>query len=235
MRWTVLLLVWTLALPAVAQESTPATPATQPVITDAQLDEALTHAFAETSGPRFVEPLRSVAPRFREVPVSTQPGAAQWHKVTLNARGRQLDAIRFRVPEGEPRAMAWAFIPPANLGGWYILPLSGEMEGFKEFWRPSAQRVLGKKAPAGAKQVLLQLLPASSLKPGEEYILWFRLKDANPAPLYVTIALPPADENAEPLSEPEVVKTLGLTPEGDDLGAVDLDAPAPQPAATTAP
>jgi hypothetical protein len=133
------------------------------------------------------------------------------------------------VPEGEPRDMAWAFIPPENLAGWYILAVAGETEGFKEFWRPGAMSVLGKKAPAGAKQVLLQTLGSSSLKPGGEYILWFRFRDEKPAPLYVAIGLPPAAET--PLDQAAVTKALGLTRDGDDLGAVDSDAPATQPAA----
>src|SRR5688572_3939536 len=195
MYWKIVLFAAALVLarPARAQEAQPTTqPTTQPVVTDAQFDEAMTRAFAETTGERFAEPMRSVAPRFREVPVSTEAGKALWHKVTLNSRGRQLDGIRFRVPEGEARDMAWAFIPPANVGSWYILPTSGEMEGFKQFFQPGIESVLGKKGPAGAKKVILQSLPAANLKPGGEYILWFRFSDDKPAPLYVAITMSPA-------------------------------------------
>src|SRR5687768_11830128 len=101
---------------------------------------AATAAAAETQGAAFTTPLQSVAPRFREVPTSPEPGKPLWHKLTLNARGKKLDAVRFRVPEGGPRGMAWAFIPPANLGGWYIIPTAGEMNGgFKSFFRPGAR------------------------------------------------------------------------------------------------
>ena len=146
-----------------------------------------------------------------------------WHKLTLNARGKKLDAIRFRVPEGEQRGLVWAFIPPANLGGWYIIPTAGEMDGFKKFFRPSAQKVLGAKAPEGSKQVLLQSLGAAHLKPGGEYLLWFRFRDEKPAPLYLTIALPAGGEDADRFDEAKIVKALGLTPEGTDLGAINLD------------
>ena len=192
-------------------------------ITDAQLDEALTAAAAQTQGEAFTKPLQSVAPRFREVPVSAEAGAARWHKVTLNGRGKKLDAVRFRVPAGEARGMVWAFVPPANLGGWYILPTAGEMQGFKKFFRPSAQKVLGKKAPEGSRQVLLQTLDAANLKPGGEYIVWFRFKDEKPAPVYLAIALPAGGEDVEEYDEGAVIKTLGLTAEGTELGEVDLD------------
>ena len=210
---------------AVALAAFAADPSAKVEITDAQFDKALTAAAAETQGAAFTKPLQSVAPRFREVPTSPEPGKPVWHKLTLNARGKKLDAIRFRVPEGDARGMVWAFVPPANLGGWYIIPTAGEMDGFKKFFRPSAQKVLGAKAPAGSKQVLLQSLGAVHLKPGGEYLLWFRFRDEKPAPLYLTIALPPGAKDADGFDEARIVKTLGLSSEGTDLGAIDLDSP----------
>jgi hypothetical protein len=220
--WPVAVLALTLAAPAALA----ADPAAGPEITDKQLDQALTAAAAQTQGAAFTTPLQSVAPRFREVPTSPEPGKLLWHKLTLNKRGKKLDAIRFRVPDGEARGMVWAFIPPANLGGWYIIPTAGEMDGFKRFFRPGARQVLGAKAPEGAKQVLLQSLGAAHLKPGAEYLLWFRLRDEKPAPLYVTIALPADARDADAFDEARIVKALGLTREGTDLGAIDLDPPA---------
>ena len=216
--WPVALLALLVPFAAWAAE-----PAPGPDITDAQFDKALTAAEKEKQGPAFTTPLQSVAPRFREVPVAPEPGKPLWHKVTLNARGKRIDAVRFRVPEGEPRGMAWAFIPPPNLAGWYIIPAAGEMEGFEKFFRPSAQKVLGAKAPEGAKQVLLQSLGAANLKPGGEYLLWFRFRDDKPAPVYLTIALPPAAVDADKWDEARIIKTLGLTRDGSDLGAIDLD------------
>ena len=97
------------------------------------------------------------------------------------------------------------------------------MDGFKKFFRPGVQKVLGAKAPEGAKQVLLQSLGAAHLKPGGEYVLWFRFRDDKPAPLYLTIALPPAAADADKWDEARIVKTLGLTREGSSLEATDLD------------
>lgn len=215
-----------LALGLAAAVAWAADPAAESAISDEQFDKALAAAAAEKQGPAFTGPLQSVAPRFREVPVAPEPGKPLWHRLTLNGRGKKIDAVRFRVPEGEERGMAWAFIPPANLSGWYILPTAGEMNGFKKFFRPSAQKILGPKAPAGAKQVYLQSLSATHLKPGGEYLLWFRFRDDKPSPLYLTIALPPGGEDADQFDEARIVKTLGLTREGSDLGAIDLDPPA---------
>ena len=217
--WPAAVLVLAAVTAAAAAE-----PAAGKAVIDEQFDKALAAAEAQKQGPAFTGPLQSVAPRFREVPAAAEPGKPRWHKVTLNSRGKKIDAVRFRVPEGEPRGMAWAFVPPANLAGWYILPASGEMkQGFRKFFRPGARQVLGAKAPPGAKQVLLQSLGADHLEPGGEYILWFRFKDEKPAPLHLTIALPPAAEDADKFDEAKIIKTLGLTREGTDLGAVDLD------------
>ena len=209
-----------------------ADPATHPAadVTDAQLNAALTAAEAAKEGEAFTGPLQSVAPRFREVVATTQPGQAAWHKVTLNTRGKKLDAVRFRVPEGEPRDLVWAFLPPPTLASWYVLPATGAMDGFTQFWRANASTVLGKKAPPGANRVLLQALPAKNLKPGGEYLLWFRYKDETPAPLYLAVGLLPASPDVVDQGQAGVIKGLGLTRQGDDLGVVDLDAPATQPA-----
>ena len=225
MPWLIALLA---CLPGVAGGQ----PTTKPTVSDAQFDEALAAAEKQESGPSFTGPLQSVAPRFREVPVSTEPGKGVWHKLTLNTRGKKIDAIRFRVPEGEPRDLVWAFLPPETMVGWYILPTVGEMKGFQQFWPRSARGTLGKKAPAGVDQVMLQSLGAKHFKPGQEYLMWFRFKDDKPArPLHLAIALLPAAADLEDQEEAAVVKGLGLTREGDDLTAVDLDAAA----TTTAP
>ena len=210
-----------------------AEPATNPAadVTDAQLDAALTAAEAAKEGEAFTGPLQSVAPRFREVVPTTQPGQATWYKVTLNTRGKKLDAVRFRVPEGEPRDLVWAFLPPPTLTTWYILPTAGSMDGFTQFWRANASTVLGKKAPPGASRVLLQSLPAKNLKPGGEYLIWFRFKDETPTPLYLAAGLLPASPDVIKQGQAGVIKGLGLTRQGDDLGMVDLDAPTTQPAA----
>jgi hypothetical protein len=186
--WPVAVLA--LALAAVAASA--ADPESGAGVTDARLDEALAAAAAQTQGKAFTGPLQSVAARFREVPTSPEPGKPLWHRLTLNARGKKLDAVRFRVPGGEKRGMAWAFVPPANLSGWYIIPTSGEMTGFKKFFRPGARQVLGAKAPEGARLVYLQSLGAAHLEPGAEYLLWFRFRDDKPVPLYLTMLSRPA-------------------------------------------
>jgi hypothetical protein len=42
--------------------------------------------------------------------------------------------------------------------------------------------------------------------------------------VYLTIALPPGAVDADKWDEARIVKTIGLTREGADLGATDLDA-----------
>src|SRR5687768_3793174 len=80
-----------------AQESS--TPAAS--ISDEAFDAALAKAASSEPGSAdFVAALQSVAPRFAAVEPATQPASGTWHNVALNARGKKVDAFRFRVPEG---------------------------------------------------------------------------------------------------------------------------------------
>src|SRR5688500_16518642 len=81
------------------------------MVTDQQFDAALSTAFEilEKDPTKFVATLQPVAARFDVVEPALETKDATWRPVTLNARGKKLDAFRFTVPAGEPRDLVWAF------------------------------------------------------------------------------------------------------------------------------
>jgi hypothetical protein len=230
-HWLPLLLGVLLIAVIAPAPTTGAEPTTRPV-TDKELDAALDIASREQLGEDFDGLIQSVASRFPLVTVSTEPGQSVWNRLNLNSRGKKVDGFRFRVPAGEPRDMLWAFISVDLRYEWYILPLSGKTEGFNRnsYYKP--QDVLGDRAPAGSKDLVLQSLPASSLKPGDEYLVWIRLRHAKPRATYVAINLLPAAEDPTTIEAPEhIARSLGLSRAGDPIAVIAVDvAPTTQPA-----
>ena len=162
---------------------------------DEAFDAALGKAAAAKVGEAdFRESLRSVALRFSQVKASSEPGKGEWSELTLNARGKRVDAIRVRTPAGEKRDLVWAVTLPKSLDRWYIMPVEGEMEGFRNFWKADGAALFGKDAPDELKQQsgVIQTLEAKRLEPGKEYLIWFVFKDDQPAPTWLTLSfLPP--------------------------------------------
>src|SRR3712207_575813 len=73
-------------------------------LTDAAFDAALAEAYgAKPDGKGFIPAVQKAAPRFRLLDAATEPGKGEWTVVTLNARGKRIDGVRFRVPEDERR------------------------------------------------------------------------------------------------------------------------------------
>lgn len=189
---------------ALADEAT-----TQPAaVTDDAFDAALEKAAsAEPGSEEFVAALQSVAPRFEAIQPSTEPGAGAWNKVTLNARGKRVDAIRFRVPEGERRDLFWALSFPKSMDRWYIAPAEGPAgQGFSSFQRAQPARLFKEKPPQDYVGIL-QALSAEHLEPGREYLIWFMFKDEKPADVFVAMALLPATDDPSDLA---TYKALGL-------------------------
>ena len=186
-------------------------------ISDEAFDAALqTAAAAKTGEADFRDALRSVAPHFALVEASTEPGKGEWADLTLNARGKRVDAIRVRTPAGERRDLVWAFAVPKALDRWYIMPVDGDMQGFKNFWNASAPELFGENAPKLDRGGVIQMLDAKRLEPDKEYLIWFTFKDDQLAPTWLTVSLlAPGKSNQK-----AAAKSLGLP------RAVPADTPA---------
>lgn len=213
-----------LATTGVAQ--TPATrPATTQAISDAAFEAAIESAMRRQLHDRgFEEILQSVASRFPLVTVSTEPGHSIWNKVTLNRLGKQVDAFRFRTPPGEARDMVWCFLCNDLRYEWYIIPVSGQMTGFRRNWYYKPEPILGNRVPKGIKDLVLQSLDAASFQPDTEYLVWMEFRHAKPMPTYLAINLLPAAKDPATIEAPDyILRSLGLSSMGPAIDAIAID------------
>jgi hypothetical protein len=207
------------ALRATAAADEPATrpdqPATAPSVSDEQFHAALIAAgqIPNLEKPNalstFNQLIRSVAMKFAEARVSTEPGSPNWQVFELNKFGAAIDAVRFHTPADGTRELHWAFIlGDDRLDSWYIVRADGEMQGFDNYFEYEPQTVVGVHVPGDA-QFIAQDLPAARLVPDKDYILWFRFNGDRPAKTTIAVSLvtpPPAASEA-----PAILKTLGIT------------------------
>ncbi len=108
---------------------------------------------------------------------------------------------------------------------WYILAVDGQpMKGFARNWYYPPRTILGERAPAEAKDLVLQTLPASCLRPGAEYLVWIKFHHEKPMPLYIAINLPPAANDPATIDAPDhIVRALGLSGIGDKITGIPVD------------
>ncbi|MDB5295255.1 MAG: hypothetical protein JWO31_1238, partial [Phycisphaerales bacterium] len=163
-------------------------------------------AAGEAGGPHepaVAAAVRAVAAEFPELRVADGPGRAEWNRVTLNRTGAGFDCVRFRAPAAGPRDLRWARIyGPAGNASWYIMRVEDRpVDGFRDFCMPTEARYLtNARGPGdgGRHRAILQDLPAASLTPGAEYLLWFRFASAYPARVSIAVTfVPPADRKPD--------------------------------------
>jgi hypothetical protein len=120
--------------------------------------------------------------------------------------------FRFKVP---PRAnhedLLWAFVQPGDLKEWYIVPQTGEMDGFTNFYYTSKGDYLGAEPlmPLNASHLNIQYLNGDSLKDGQAYLIWFGFGRVNPRVMSLMFTFTNFDPgDPHPLRESE--KTLAM-------------------------
>lgn len=171
------------------------------------------------------EPYRSVpgrlqarATEFPLVPVTSGDQPLQIVAVALNERpevfpnGQAFDAIRFRAPDRPNHDLVWAFVAPKAWLHWYILPVEGSMQGFRN-WLDADRAYAGLELGAD-DALVLQTLSADRLKPGAEYLIWFSRQKHEPgevARLRLALRFAPAKADGDEWDHEAVEKTLGLT------------------------
>lgn len=142
----------------------------------------------------FVTTLQGVAGEFAEVKPEEATKPKAFEKVTLNADGQKLDAIRFKTPAGKANFdLNWEFVYPKDGGvkGWNIIAREGTVDGFKTFSSKANFAEKGVDLPKENKQVT-QKLTGGKLKPETEYVIWFTFDGDKPADVHVRLALTPA-------------------------------------------
>lgn len=152
--------------------------------------------------PQFERLVRKLGPTFHEVPYNEKFGTNRFVKVVLNQKGGGFDGIRFKAPASGNRELVWVFGYPktAALSNWYILDMKEPMEGFSSFVASDgpAGVPLDEFAPWGRLKAdhvsVTQSLTGRRIKPGHEYVIWFRFEDAKPVDLFVALNLLNADQ-----------------------------------------
>jgi len=164
------------------------------------------------NGRQFEEATQAAADAFTKVELKESGSTEKFLQVMLNQHGTGFDGIRFTVPKGEARDLAWAFAGlqrniPSN---WYVLPRTGKMKGFRQFFRggPGIRDVPWEESVT-PYQVFVQPLTGGELKQEQEYLIWFQFYDQRPKDLYVMLKLVPV---GTPIDSPSAVHAqLGLS------------------------
>lgn len=164
------------------------------------------------TGQAFTRATQAAADAFTPVELKPSGGTEQFVRVTLNQHGTGFDGIRFTVPKGEARDLVWAFASlPRNVpSNWYNLARTGEMPGFRQFFRggPGMKGVPWEETLI-PYEIYVQPLAGGVLKPEQEYLIWFQFYDARPKDLYVMVKLVPVGTTINSIAA--VHSQLGLS------------------------
>ena len=162
--------------------------------------------------------LQARAAEFPLVPVTTGDEPAKIVTVALNEHpevfpnAQAFDAIRFRTPDTPGLDLVWAFIAPKAWLHWYILPVEGSMQGFRN-WLDADRAYAGFGLDAG-DALILQTLPAENLKPGADYLIWFSRKNHVPGEaitLRLALHFAPGKDDPRDWDHEAVEQALQLT------------------------
>jgi len=100
--------------------------------------------------------------------------------------GKKYYGFRFNVPPRTNREdLVWSFVlpEPPSFTGWYILPQTGRMEGFENYFYIERNIFPDEDAltPSNGSRLILQSLSGDALENGQSYLIWFGFKGGNPA------------------------------------------------------
>jgi hypothetical protein len=98
--------------------------------------------------------------------------------------------FRFKVPKRKVQEdLVWAFGAPSERHFWYIIPETGDMAGFEEFFRERRASYEGLAAlfpnPSKGKEMVIQRLSGDSLEDDKCYLIWFAFGSQKPARISV--------------------------------------------------
>lgn len=128
-------------------------------------------------------------PFFTPAPATNAPAQLDFHVLTLNQplviEGVNLYGFRFKVPKRAAReSLVWAFGAPSVRHFWYILPETGSMPGFEDFFRQPRAAYEGLPplfpTPPGGKELVIQYLSGDLLEDDKSYLIWFAFGPQKP-------------------------------------------------------
>lgn len=143
------------------------------------------------------------------------PAKLDFHTIALEQPvvidGVNFYGFRFRVPKRKAQEdLVWTFVEPGPRHFWYIVPQTGSMAGFEDFFREarSAYGDYYHLFPVQASKVVLQRLAASAFEDEHEYAIWFAFGAQKP--LRISVALTFASLPSGKAGRGALEKALGL-------------------------
>lgn len=121
------------------------------------------------------------------VPVTNSEGQPDFQTLRLKnpvvvVNHERFFGFRFKVP---PRTnhedLVWAFVPPGGFKEWYIVPQTGSMEGFTNYYYTSKGDYVRPVPllPMNANRLILQHLNGENLEDGQTYLIWIGFGNFN--------------------------------------------------------
>src|SRR5207249_370803 len=94
------------------------------------------------------------------------------------------------------RDLVWAFVYPEGVRKtWGIRAVSGRVKGLGGFERPDIANYPGVPRLARPAAMVTQTHPASELRPGQQYLIWFEFQTTRPVDMQIAINLVPPEDN----------------------------------------
>ncbi|HSY44051.1 MAG TPA: lectin-like protein, partial [Candidatus Acidoferrum sp.] len=169
---------------------------------DADRDTSLQKSFAQFP---FFSPILNAGgqPDFQTL-VLTNP---------LVINRERIFGFRFKVPlRTNQEDLVWAFVEPGDFKEWYILPQTGEMNGFTNYYYQTKGEYMGAKPllPMAGNRLIFQYLTGDSLVDGQTYLIWFGFGNRNPPAMSLTFTFTNFDStDPHPLMAFQKVFSLG--------------------------
>ena len=173
----------------------------------------------------FVEILRARSVTLPVIEPGMESGSPKFVVVRLNAppiltAGQHYGAVRIVCPPDKPLSLAWLFSDTMNIDEYDLVPLAGgklEFGAQRHIYPATAsadpdderpgRRISSLPRPWDLFQLHLWSVPARLLRPGEQYLLWFRFTDRRPTDLLLAATfLDPAIK----LDPPDLPPIFGL-------------------------
>ncbi|HEY1661357.1 MAG TPA: sigma-70 family RNA polymerase sigma factor [Verrucomicrobiae bacterium] len=107
--------------------------------------------------------------------------------------------FRFQVPSRmNEEDFVWAFVQPESFSGWYIMPQTGIMGGFINYFYtpkniyPAADGLF----PLNGRRMILQSLSGENLEDGHTYLIWFNFTQNHPRRISVAFTFTNLQSNS---------------------------------------
>ncbi len=160
--------------------------------------------------------LRELHEELPELVLSSHGDSLHWNTFQLpqfphagQSARESFNAFRFRSPLKQPADLYWTFAVPEWAGNWYIVPLSGSMEGFQSFRTLRNLELPDLKLPPG-NQVVFQELTGGRILPAQDYVIWYRPPKDDAGIFHAALQLVPAGTHSPTESAAEIARILNL-------------------------